>query len=213
MGRFINHIFAVAVAVVIFAGGSFAVAAQEVSGDAVLSLATDLGRSHVSFDYKYVMKGSNISLRGGGSLTVQEVCYFIEGDGLKIWCDGSSVWTLDVMEEEVVIESADAVGGFAANPLLTIAHCGDLYSWNPEGRSTSFGGVPCREFVLTPKAKVEFTGVKLYIANSTLVGTVMSVADYSITFTITSYKSTPADPSAAFAPEPFSEGCIVTDLR
>ncbi len=209
MGRFINHIFAVAVA--LFAAGSFVVVAQE--DDAVLSLATDLGGSHVSFDYKYVMKGGNVSLRGGGSLTVQEACYFIEGDGLKIWCDGSSVWTLDVMEDEVVIESADAVGGFAANPLLTIAHCGDLYLWDADGRSASFGGVPCREFSLIPKAKVEFTGVKLYIADGVLVGTVMSVGNSTISFTITSYKSSPADPSAVFVPETFSDDCIVTDLR
>ncbi len=213
MRRFIKHIFLLG----LFAGGCLTVSAQDVSfsstDDPVLSLATDLGRSHVSFDYKYVMKDGNVNMRGGGSLTVQESCYFIEGDGLKIWCDGSSVWTYDVMEEEVVIESADAVGGFAANPLLTIAHCGDLYSWDANGRSTSFGGVSCREFSLTPKAKVEFTDVKLYISDRALVGVVMSMAKNTISFTITSYKSRPADPSASFAPDPFSKDCIITDLR
>ncbi len=216
MRRFISHIFILAFA--LFAVGFVTAGAQEPSGglpsdDAVLRLTADLGRSHVSFDYSYVMKGSNVSLRGGGSLTVQGSCYFIEGDGLQIWSDGSSVWTIDDMEGEVVIESADSVGGFAANPLLTIAHCGELYVWDADGRVASFGGVACREFSLTPKAKVEFTDVRLYIADDKLVGAVMGVAKNTISFTITSYKSSPADPSVVFVPETFPEDSIITDLR
>ncbi len=211
MRRFISHIFIFALG--LFVCGFVTAGAQELSDDAVLRLTADLGQSHVSFDYTYVMKGGNVNLRGGGSLTVQGSCYFIEGDGLQIWCDGSSVWTMDMMDEEVVIESADAVGGFAANPLLTIAHCGELYVWDSDGRETSFGGVLCREFSLTPRAKVEFTDVKLYIADDKLVGTVMSVAKNTISFTVTDYKSAPADPSAVFVPEAFPDDCIITDLR
>ena len=44
-----------------------------------------------------------------GSLLLQGNCYRAEGNGVEIYCDGSTRWTVDRDEKEVYIESSDGI--------------------------------------------------------------------------------------------------------
>ena len=44
-----------------------------------------------------------------GSLLLQGNCYRAEGNGVEIYCDGSTRWTVDRAEKEVYIESSDGI--------------------------------------------------------------------------------------------------------
>ena len=44
-----------------------------------------------------------------GSLLLQGNCYRAEGNGVEIYCDGSTRWTVDRSEKEVYIESSDGI--------------------------------------------------------------------------------------------------------
>lgn len=44
-----------------------------------------------------------------GSLLLQGNCYRAEGNGVEIYCDGGTRWTVDREEKEVYIESSDGI--------------------------------------------------------------------------------------------------------
>ncbi|MCD8313196.1 MAG: outer membrane lipoprotein carrier protein LolA [Bacteroidales bacterium] len=186
-----------------------------ISADPVKDFTQKLTTSNVSFDYKYEMKSEKLTVSGSGSIEMQGGCYRIEGDGMKIWCDGSSVWTLDEAANEAVIEPSDAANGFNADPILILANCDKLYTWNKNGQPTSFGNVSCWMYNLKPKdeADVEFDEVKLYLTKDALVGAVLKTDEASFTFTVSSFEYRGFDSSLSFAPEDFPADCIVTDLR
>jgi hypothetical protein len=58
---------------------------------------------------------------GDGQVAVQGDSYQMQGNGMQIYCDGSTTWLIDEAAEEVVIESADSNdAGFLANPILLL---------------------------------------------------------------------------------------------
>ncbi len=62
-------------------------------------------------------------LKGEATLLVQGDSYFMSGNGLDIFCDGESVWTVDHDALEAVVETAENVTGAAlGNPALLIVH-------------------------------------------------------------------------------------------
>ncbi len=195
-----------------FFAGTSAVAASQ-GEDPVGELTGRISTSAVSFDYSYVMERDGLNVRGSGSINLQDNSYYIEGDGLRIWCDGSSVWTMDVFANEVVIEPSDEANGFTADPILILKDCDRDYTWDKEGVAAKFGGAPCRMYSLTPKDYAEFTAIKLYLSGSRLVGASLGSEGMTITFTISSFAFGPYDSAADFSPESFPDDCVVTDLR
>jgi hypothetical protein len=58
---------------------------------------------------------------GDGQVAVQGDSYHMQGNGMQIYCDGSTTWLIDEAAEEVIIESADSNdAGFLANPILLL---------------------------------------------------------------------------------------------
>ncbi len=181
--------------------------------DSVLDFTGKFANSNVVFDYTYVVEGGKVDVTGSGSIVLQGGCYYIEGDGMRIWCNGSSVWTMDVGANEVVIESPDNANGFAADPILILSDCGRLYSWEKTGMPATFADKSCFMFSLKAKDKAEFDSVKLYLSGDKLVGAVLNDGESTVTFTVSSFEFRPIDAKAVFVPESFSSDCIVTDLR
>lgn len=67
-------------------------------------------------------------LKGEATLLVQGDSYFMSGNGLDIFCDGESVWTVDHDALEAVVETAENVTGAAlGNPALLIVHLDELF--------------------------------------------------------------------------------------
>ncbi len=79
-------------------------------------LYSTLEKGCVSFDYDY-SSDSKVPLTGKGRVTVQGKMYRTEGNGLKIWCDSTTRWTLDPQAHEAYIENVSDSPDILSNPI------------------------------------------------------------------------------------------------
>ena len=77
--------------------------------------------SAVSFNYEYVVDDGRARITGGGSIDMQGEAYLMNGDGLEVFCDGRTRWTVDRQSREVVVESYDpGQPDYTVNPAVLI---------------------------------------------------------------------------------------------
>lgn len=62
----------------------------------------------ISCIYSYTIPGA-IAFNFSGEALVQGNCYYLNGNGLEVFCDGTSRWTIDKDAMEVYIENAEDV--------------------------------------------------------------------------------------------------------
>lgn len=74
---------------------------------------------NVSYSYKII---SSTNIKGSGTLRLQDDAFYMNGDGLEIWCDGKTRWTLDRAAEEMAVESVSESesGAAAVDPALVL---------------------------------------------------------------------------------------------
>lgn len=92
--------------------------AQQVLQD--FSKAVSSHCANVNYSYKAV---SSATVTGSGTLKLQGDSFYMNGDGLEIWCDGKVRWTLDRAAGEMVIEAVDdfEAGLAAADPAIILS--------------------------------------------------------------------------------------------
>ncbi|MGN1232613.1 MAG: outer membrane lipoprotein carrier protein LolA [Candidatus Cryptobacteroides sp.] len=92
--------------------------AQQVLQD--FSKAVSSHCANVNYSYK---AASGTMITGSGTLKLQGDSFFMNGDGLEIWCDGKARWTLDRAAGEMVIEAVDdfEAGMAAADPAIILS--------------------------------------------------------------------------------------------
>lgn len=182
--------------------------------------------SRVAFGYTYAMKSSNGKVQGAGSVVMQGNAFRMKGDGLEMWCDGKTLWTVDRASREVVISPVDDSGdGFAANPALLVVSVDKAFD-EVDSATGKFKDSPARVSVLKPKerldavpAETEITQLKLYFAGSGLhlIGVEITVEDGSVTvFDIAGMKFDEKSESAdefRFDERSLDSSYVVTDLR
>lgn len=61
--------------------------------------------SCVTADYSFVMQEK---IHCSGTITVQQPCFKVSGNGMEIYCDGKSRWTVDREAKEVYIELTES---------------------------------------------------------------------------------------------------------
>lgn len=83
--------------------------------DSTASLRQLLEGSRVSFKYALTTQ-DKVQVRSDGSALIDGECYRITGNGLDIFCDGTTKWTVDTDAKEVYLESSDGTREFLANP-------------------------------------------------------------------------------------------------
>lgn len=75
----------------------------------------------VSVDYEFSTMVSGFKTVGNGTVQIQGNAYHMTGNGIEIYCDGSTTWLIDENSKEVLIESADTKdAGVLANPILLL---------------------------------------------------------------------------------------------
>ena len=72
-------------------------------------LATD--RISLHYDCTYTQ---DAPVKLSGTLLVQGECYRAVGNGMEIYCDGQTRWTVDPASKEVYIETAEGLAELAA---------------------------------------------------------------------------------------------------
>lgn len=63
----------------------------------------------VTLDYACsISELSPVRIRG--ELVLQGDCYYVEGNGMEVYCDGLTRWTVDIRSKEVYVEDAGGIG-------------------------------------------------------------------------------------------------------
>ena len=216
--RTITKIF-IAAAVVLFAlpQASFA---KSKTLDAFVS---KVSASLVSFDYSFTMPTKKAKMTGNGSVKVQGNSFIVDGNGLEIWCDGKTRWTVDRISEEALVESVDdSYDSYATNPALMIASVDKAFRELSFG-SAKFGGKVVDASVLSPvskgKGSMDIAGLKLFFKSGTtnLIGAEVALNDGSVSnFTITNIRFEEAGKSKEsfrFNEKTLDSSYVITDLR
>lgn len=195
--------------------------------DAVTGLVKMISGSQVSLQYSYVVDDGKTKLDGGGKLLLQGESYLMEGDGLKVWCDGKSRWTVDEAAKEVVVENVVRDDAFMV-PVTVIARLHELFVWQSSGERTLFRRslpesdgveVAATRYVLTPKdgIKSDVSEAMLYFdsASSLVGGEIKIKGGVSTSFNIYSMDFRPYGDMSPYAlsESSFDSSYVVTDLR
>ena len=80
-------------------------AAQQYTLDAV---AAHLGTDRISLHYACTL-AQPTPVQLSGELLIQGDCYRAKGNGMEIYCDGTTRWTVDPESKEVYVETAGGV--------------------------------------------------------------------------------------------------------
>ena len=72
-------------------------------------------------DYRFATVISDMMVSGEGTVEIQGNSYHMKGEGIEIFCDGSTSWMIDEPAKEVFVEAADTQSaGYLANPVLLL---------------------------------------------------------------------------------------------
>ncbi len=216
--RTITRIF-IAVAVALLALPQVSLAKSKTLDAFVSKVSASL----VSFDYSFSMPTKKATMTGSGSVKVQGTAFVVDGNGLEIWCDGRTRWTIDRISEEALVESVDdSYDSYATNPALMIASIDNAFREESFGNS-KFGGKVVEASVLSPvnrgKGSMDISGLKLFFKSgtTTLVGAEVALNDGSVSnFTITNLKFEDAGKSKEsfrFNEKTLDSSYVITDLR
>ena len=187
------------------------------------AFAGKVSASLVSFDYSFTMPAGKTKMAGNGSVKVRGTSFLVDGNGLEIWCDGRTRWTVDRISEEALVESVDdSFDSYATNPALLIASIDSAFREVSFG-SSKFGGKVVDASVLSPvhkgKGSMDIAGLKLFFRSGTsmLVGAEVTLNDGSVSdFTITNLRfeeTGKSKESFRFDEKTLDSSYVVTDLR
>lgn len=189
------------------------------------SFIDKVSSSLVTFDYSFTMQTtkSKTKMTGSGNVKVQGNAFFMEGNGMEVWCDGSTRWTIDRFAEEALVESvSESYDSYATNPALMITAVDDAFNEVSFGTS-KFQGKAVDAFVLSPvhkgKYSMDIAELKLFFKSGTsdLVGAEVklndgSVSEFSITGMTFSAQAEKKE-SFRFDEKTLDDSYVITDLR
>lgn len=169
--------------------------------------------SAVSMECSYKTEIRGVEVTANSSLVVQGGMYKMTGNGLEIYCNGNSVWTVDEAASEVVIESCDAQGcDYAANPALMLADIDILFKVT-EKEALAAG---MESYALEAAVPCGVSRADLIVASDGKIvkGTFVLEDGHVLSVDVVSMKKTEEKPASFFSPgRKFSSDWIVTDLR
>lgn len=171
--------------------------------------------SCIDLEYTYATRMSGVRIEGSGRLHVQDDMWHNVGNGIEIWCDGSTVWTVDPLSEEVIIEpvSGDDSEGLL-NPALLFVRMNEHFNV-----SRTLGGSDGKSviYVLEPKENmdIEYFNVELMASDASIRSGLMAMEDGNeVKISVASMKAVEKKPATFFRPsQTFDNSWIVTDLR
>lgn len=173
--------------------------------------------SRVAFDYTLRVQGE-LPMSGKGHVSLEGERFTINGNGLEIWSDGVSRWTVDHETQECYIEIVDPSStDYISNPARLVGSLGSAFSHGAE-RTSKFGEHIATAVTLTPS--IPDTGLKqviVYLREGSLIGAEITLSDGTLTvITISAFTFSPASGQVSdfsFDPTSLPSEYVVTDLR
>jgi hypothetical protein len=179
--------------------------------------------SLVSFDYSFSCMINGSKMTGKGVVKTQDGSFHVNGNGLDIWCDGHTMWTIDTAAEEAMIEPLDeSYATLTTNPALLLASLDDAFSEVSFNR-TAFSGSSVDASSLKPlqagKSSSDISQLILYFkaGSSILVGAEAILNDGTVSkFTVSNLKfeqKLKEKEPFRFDEKTLGSSYVVTDLR
>ena len=181
--------------------------------------------SLVRFDFSFTMTSprSKAKMTGSGDVRVQDNAFVMNGNGLEVWCDGSTRWTVDRLAAEALVEKVeDSAESYSTNPALMITSVDSAFE-ETSFSSGSFQGKGVDVSVLSPLNKgrysMDIAELKLYFQKGTtvLVGAEAKMNDGSVSeFTLKNFSFSDrlqTKESFRFDEKTLDDSYVVTDLR
>ena len=197
----------------VFAFCAFWATAQE-SGP-LDAFAANLASGEVSFKYSFEVKG-DIPMKGNGTAALNGDSYHVFGNGMDLWCDGKTRWTIDRNAQEAYIEAVDPnVADYLSNPASLLGALDRAFEVK-DVSDVTLSGKKLRAVKMIPA--LEDTGlqtVTLYLDGSAPARVSIVVEDGTETLFRISGFSVKEKSDAAFSFDIASLGSeyVVTDLR
>ena len=183
----------------------------------VSDFAKSLSEGCASFGYSYSMEGQ-VPLTGSGTIRLQDDAFTMQGDGLEMYCDGSTRWTLDTVAEECYIESVEEGGlDYEANPALIVGAVDKAFKLTGTS-STTFNGAKVTKAVMVPVTKDgNITEMSLMLtADKKPAGLLVKTSDGNlITIVVKDFSlgGKAAVKDFSFDTNKLSDNYFITDLR
>lgn len=183
----------------------------------VTDFAKTLADSRATFRYSYSMTGQ-VPLSGSGTIALQGDAFTMKGDGLEVWCDGATRWTVDTVAEECYIESVSEGGlDYEANPALLVGAVDKAFKLK-KTLSTTFNARKVTEAVMVPNTSGgNISEISLMLTSDKKpAGLLVRTTDGNlITVTVKDFTLGDAAPvkDFAFNTKKLNDNYIITDLR
>ena len=183
----------------------------------VTNFAKGLSEGCAVFGFTYSMTGQ-VPLNGSGTVRLQGDAFVMKGDGLEVYCDGATRWTVDTAAEECYIEAVKPGSlDYEANPALLVGAVDEAFKLKRTASST-FNGSKVTEAVLTPKTTGgNITELSLMLATPDRpAGLLVRLDDGNvITVVVKDYELVAAGPVEGFRldTKKLNRNYIITDLR
>ena len=162
-------------------------------------------------DYETTVSGALIV--GHSDVVVQKNMYSMKGNGLEVYCNGKTMWTVDDSSHEVIIEPCEAQDrDYMANPVLMLVDVDKLFALS--GRRPLGNGK--EEFELDAVVRCGVTKAILVLkSDGTVIRGKFFLEDGNeFAVQVFSMKKTEEKPASFFSPQrKFGSDWIVTDLR
>lgn len=194
----------------------FALNAQNAQNDVFLTaIAYKLEYNSVSFDYAFEVK-TEVTVTGSGNAALSGDSYHMNGNGMEIWCDGKTRWTLDTAAKEAYIESVDDDSSdYLANPVLFLSGLDKAFKLTGIS-DVSFKGETVKALALEPAVdETKISSAVLYVSGNTPKGAEIRIDDGTVTvFSLSNVNWTAGtDKVWAFDVATLDDSYVVTDLR
>lgn len=183
--------------------------------NAVTRFVARTDTSRLSLDYSFTVFGKT-RIMGSGTAMVQGNAFKVEGGGLDIYCNGTDRWIVDEVEQEVAIEPVGPeLSDASSNPVALIGAINELFNIGPM-QSGTFQKKQAQYSILTPRADLDLSLMKLYFKGDLLIGIIVTMSDDSLTeIAVSNLKFSPKEDKSDFV---FDTGKLdaswmVNDLR
>lgn len=193
----------------------FSLQASAQQTEAFTSFMATAAESRIEFTYSFVSG----ALQGSGNAVVQDDCFLVNGNGLKIACDGRTLWTIDSKAREAVVESLDISDAdvFLANPALLVGNLDSMFRLR-SSHSATVNGKAVEKLTLEPVVDDDIKSLVACITpdGTRLVQLVAIMKDGTATsFTIPSFKFVGKSDSSMFSVngKEFDSSWVITDFR
>lgn len=168
--------------------------------------------SCVVMECSYTVNMSKARISGTAEVKVQDEAYQMVGNGLEVLCDGETVWTMDPVTKEVIIEEVGTESlAFMNNPALLFVNLHSAFDVRKETPSED-----SIFYELISKVDCGMYGADLTVTlDGHLRRGVFSLVDgNTVIVEVRSMKQTKKESVTSFRPSSeFDSDWIVTDLR